>query len=161
MINFRKLSESDLNFLNQVRNGYCDEFLHDSRQFTLNETKEWYNKTNPDFYIIESEGNSIGYFRLSNHSTDNRNIYIGADISPEYKGKGFGEMSYRQFIPFLFEKYNLHKISLEVLSTNNVAINLYNKLGFVVEGVKRDEVFKNGKWVNSIVMSILKNEYLK
>ena len=161
MIKFRELSESDLDFLNKVRNGYCDEFLHDSRKFTLSETKEWFNKTKPNFYMIEFEDKPIGYFRLSNHSVNNRNIYIGADISQEYKGKGFGVMSYRKFIPFLFEKYNLHKISLEVLSTNNIAINLYNKLGFVVEGIKRDDVLKNGKWIDSIVMSILENEYLK
>jgi len=46
-----------------------------------------------------------------------------------------------------------------VLETNQRAINLYNKLGFIKEGVKREEVLKNNKWINSIVMSILKSEY--
>jgi RimJ/RimL family protein N-acetyltransferase len=89
----------------------------------------------------------------------NKNIYIGADISPKFKGKGLGKLSYEKFIPFLFETYNLNKISLEVLSNNIIALNLYKKLGFVTEGVKRQEVYKNNQWVDSIIMSILKNEY--
>jgi RimJ/RimL family protein N-acetyltransferase len=53
----------------------------------------------------------------------------------------------------------LNKISLEVLSNNIIALNLYKKLGFVTEGIKRQEVYKNNQWVDSIIMSILKNEY--
>jgi RimJ/RimL family protein N-acetyltransferase len=64
-----------------------------------------------------------------------------------------------KFIPFIFDLYNLHKISLEVLSTNTRAISLYENLGFIKDGVKREEVYKNGKWIDSIIMSILKSEY--
>jgi RimJ/RimL family protein N-acetyltransferase len=102
----------------------------------------------------------IGYFRLSNYSKENKNIYIGADIAKEYTGKGIAKKAYNLFIPFLFTEYNLNKISLEVLSTNQKAINLYDKLGFVKEGIKREEILKNNKWVDSIIMSILKSEYL-
>ena len=56
------------------------------------------------------------------------------------------------------KEFNLHKISLEVLETNERAIKLYKKIGFIEEGVKRDEIYKKDKWVNSIIMSILENE---
>lgn len=159
MIEFKKLISTDLDFLNEVRNGYCEEFLHDSRKFTIRETKEWFDKTKPDFFIIWLEDERIGYFRLSNYSDVNQNIYVGADISPKFKGKGLGKLAYEKFIPFLFEKYNLNKITLEVLSTNVIAINLYKKLGFIQEGIKRQEVLKKNQWVDSIIMSILKKEY--
>ena len=63
------------------------------------------------------------------------------------------------FINFLFETLNFHKISLEVLSTNETAYNLYLKLGFIEEGKKRQEVLKDNVWVDSIIMSILKSEW--
>jgi len=44
---------------------------------------------------------------------------------------------------------------------NTTAINLYQKVGFVEDGRKRDEVYKNGQWVDSIIMSILSTEYNK
>jgi RimJ/RimL family protein N-acetyltransferase len=161
MINFKKIEKSDLSFLNEVRNEYSEEFLHDSRKFTLDQTEQWFDKSNPDFYMIFLGSERIGYFRLSNYSETNKNLYIGADISPKFKGRGLGKLSYQKFIPYIFDKYELNKISLEVLSTNQVAINLYKKLGFVTEGIKREEVYKNKVWVDSIIMSILKKEYEK
>ena len=156
-LSFYRITDKDLSFVNETRNGYAAEYLHDSRVFTLQETVEWYNKTNPNYWIIfdESINEKVGYFRLSNHSVINKNIYIGADISPKFKNKGYGTEAYKKFIPLLFGFYDLHKISLEVLETNTVAIRLYEKVGFVREGVKRHEVCKNGSWINSIVMSYL------
>ena len=46
-----------------------------------------------------------------------------------------------------------------MLSTNSRAYNLYKKLGFIQEGIKRQEVFKQDQFIDSIIMSILKTEY--
>ena len=158
MITFRKIKIEDLVFLNYVRNGYCEEFLHDGRKFTIDKTIKWFEKYTPDWYIIQNDGENIGYFRLSNHSMDAMNIYVGADIVPEHTGRGLGYSSYKVFLPYIFAEYGLNKVSLEVLSTNERAINLYKKIGFIVEGVKREEVLKKGKFVDSIIMSILRKE---
>jgi ribosomal-protein-alanine N-acetyltransferase len=160
-ISFKKIKSNDLQFVNRVRNEYANDYLHDSRTFTLEETISWYHRLNPDFWMIVLDNTVVGYFRLSNYSKENKSIYIGADIAPEYTGKGIAKESYNKFIPHLFTIYSLNKICLEVLETNQRAINLYNKLGFVKEGVKRKEVLKNGIWVDSIIMSILKSEYKK
>lgn len=153
------LKSSDLDFLCEVRNECAPEYLHTSQTYTLQETKQWFEKTSPMFFLIERRGEKIGYFRTSNYSKENRNIYIGADIHKDYRGKGLGYSSYLFFVPYLFETLDLNKISLEVLSTNEPAIKLYKKLGFVQEGIKRQEVYKNGKWVDSIIMSILRDDW--
>lgn len=159
MISFRHLEKKDLKFLNEVRNYCAEEYLHDSRTFSLNDTLSWFKSVQPNYYIILNEDKKIGYFRLSNHSPTNQNIYIGADLHPEFWGKKLAYPSYQKFIDYLFINYNLNKISLEVLSTNIRAYNLYKKLGFIQEGVKRQEIFKQDKFVDSIIMSLLKTEY--
>ena len=53
----------------------------------------------------------------------------------------------------------LHKLSLEVLSTNKRAINLYKKLGFIKDGKKREDVLKPDGYVDSIIMSLLESEW--
>ena len=153
------MTENDLEFFNNVRNSCAEEFLHDSRQFTLTEAKNWFHHTNNKYYIISFDNEKIGYFRLTNYSEDNKNIYVGADLHKDWRGQGLSYIAYESFIPFLFDKFQLHKISLEVLETNTRAINLYKKLGFVEEGRKREEVFKNGEYVDSIIMSILEDEW--
>lgn len=155
MISFRKIEINDLMFINEVRNDCAFEFLHDSRKFTIDETISWFEKTNPDFYVILNGDKKIGYFRLSNYSNINRNIYVGADLHSDFRGVGLAFEAYKLFIPFLFSKYNLHKVSLEVLKTNLKAIKLYERLGFKYDGVKREEVLKGDKWVDSIIMSIV------
>lgn len=158
MIKFNKINIDDSEFVNEIRNS-CVEYLHDSRTFSISETKDWINNTNPDFWIINYDDINIGYIRLSNYSEQNKNIYIGMDLHEKYRGKGYSYESYKKFIPYIFEKLNLNKISLEVLENNTRAINLYKKLGFILEGVKREEVYKNYEYINSIIMSILKKEY--
>jgi diamine N-acetyltransferase len=159
VIEIKKILESDLEFLNQVRNTYANLYLHDSRIFTLEETLNWFNTYSPNYYIIFLHNTRIGYFRISNFSEINKNVYVGADLDSKYHGQGLAYKSYLKFIPFLFESYNLNKISLEVLENNERAICLYKKLGFKVEGIKREEVYKNGKYINSIIMSILHSEF--
>jgi len=160
MIELTPIREDDLAFLNEVRNEAAPEYLHDSRTFTLEETTNWFKNTKPKFWIIWYGGHRIGYFRTSNYSETNRNIYIGADLHKDFRGKGLAYESYCRFMPILFKELNLHKISLEVLGTNTRAIKLYEKLGFKIEGKKRDEVLKDGVWVDSIIMSIFESEML-
>ena len=165
-LTFKKMKEEDVPFFVSLRNS-CVDYLHCSEKFTEEQALNWFDNTNPLFYIINLEEKEfpiisttkIGYFRTSNYSKTNKNIYIGADISEEYRGKGMGTKAYLKFIPFLFKELDLHKISLEVLETNERAAHLYTKVGFVIEGVKREETLKDGKYVNSIVMSILKREW--
>ncbi len=158
MYSFRLLCKQDLQFLNEVRNDCAEEYLHDSRKFTLEQTNKWFDTEQPNYYIIQLNNTDIGYFRITQYSKHNNNLYIGADLHKDYRGKKLAYAAYVEFLSYLFEKYKLNKVSLEVLSTNTRAYNLYLKLGFVQEGVKRQEVFREGTYVDSIVMSILKEE---
>lgn len=158
MITFRPLSRDDVPFLTEVRNECAEQYLHTSSKFSVDDAYKWFDTNKPMFYTILYNDVKIGYFRVTNYSEVNRNLYIGADLHKDYRGKGLAYEAYRLFIPFVIKQYNLHKVSLEVLANNVRAYNLYLKLGFVNEGVKRQEVYKKGDFVGSIVMSILASE---
>jgi len=158
-IDFEELTSRDLSFLNEVRNECCEKYLHDSTKFTLTETSLWFHKTQPMFWIITLDGERVGYFRTSNYSKANKNIYIGGDLHKDFRGKGIAYEAYLKFIPYIFKELDLHKVSLEVLETNGIAIRLYKKLGFIEEGRKREEVKKGGMYFDSVIMSILRKEF--
>lgn len=158
MLTFRPLSRDDIPFLTSVRNECAEQFLHTSAKFSVDQAYMWFDTNKPMFYTILLNDVKIGYFRVTNYSETNRNLYIGADLHKDYRGKGLAYEAYRLFIPFIIKQYNLHKVSLEVLATNVRAYNLYVKLGFVNDGIKRQEVYKHGDFVGSIVMSILASE---
>ncbi|GGN59169.1 hypothetical protein GCM10007971_21970 [Oceanobacillus indicireducens] len=63
-------------------------------------------------------------------------------------------------LDYAFLELNMHRVSLRVFSHNEKAIHIYNKLGFVKEGVIRESLYRNGIWHDIIVMGVLKKDYL-
>lgn len=157
MFEFKKIKKEDLLFLNEVRNECAPEYLHDSRTFSYEDVVNWFEKTNPNYYLVFYENNRIGYFRLSNYSPVNKTIYIGMDLHKNWRGKKLAYNAYKLFISKIVKEFNLRKIYLEVLSTNIVAKNLYIKLGFQLESIKKNDVIKNGILVDSEIMSLYTN----
>jgi RimJ/RimL family protein N-acetyltransferase len=85
----------------------------------------------------------------------NFRIFIGRDG----RDRGLGTEATRLICGYGFEKLGLHRISLEVYAFNPRARRAYEKAGFVVEGVLRDALLWEGRWVDSTVMSVLAGEW--
>lgn len=75
------------------------------------------------------------------------------------QGKGVGRRATEAMIDWGFRQMNLHKISLSVLATNKRAIRLYESIGFRHEGVLRDEQYRDAKYVDVVLMSLLDREW--
>lgn len=150
-INFRQMEFSDIENFLEIRNS-SREFLHNNNLFTFSESKKWFVETNPVFFILQFNNKMIGYFRTSNWSEDS--LYIGCDIDPKYRNMGLGHLSYIKFINFLQNKFNIKNVKLEVLSNNDRAKHLYEKLGFKVIGVSNNKILRDGKEIESIIMEL-------
>jgi RimJ/RimL family protein N-acetyltransferase len=83
-------------------------------------------------------------------------ILIG---EPAYWGHGYGTDAMVTLLRYLFHVQRLHRISLTVLSWNTRAIRSYEKVGFTVEGVLREDVYDGGRYHDQTVMSILRHEF--
>jgi diamine N-acetyltransferase len=112
----------------------------------------------PDLPII-SESDFIGFVRSYGIDQTNRSIGIGADVAPEWRGRGYGTKIYRAFLRYLFNDLAFHRVWLLVLETNVDAQRLYERVGFKVEGVQRKAIWRDGKWRDYVSMSILGDEY--
>lgn len=73
------------------------------------------------------------------------------------RGKGYGEMCTDFMLDFGFNQLNLNRIELSLLSTNVVAHKLYMKKGFVQEGLLKQAQFKNGNYIDVILMAKFKD----
>ncbi len=108
----------------------------------------------------EREDEVLGLISLMNINYINRSaelhIMIGSEAN---RGKGIGTFAVRAMLEHAFQNMNLRRIELGVLENNIPAIRLYEKTGFVKEGMKRQSNYKNGEYISLIIMGILKEEF--
>jgi RimJ/RimL family protein N-acetyltransferase len=62
---------------------------------------------------------------------------------------------------YAFMELNLHRVSLDVFGYNLRAIRSYEKVGFKLEGRKREMLLREGKRWDLIYMGILRAEWLE
>jgi len=76
-------------------------------------------------------------------------------------GKGIGREATSVVVAYGFDELNLNRIELSVIASNTRAMSLYEGLGFVREGLKRQAQYRAGEYLDVILMSILRSERQK
>ena len=88
-----------------------------------------------------------------------RNSYISLDIIAPYQRRGYGTEAIEWVLDWGFKIAGLHRIGIENFSYNDGAQRLYERLGFVKEGVKRELLWYNGGWHDYVSWSMLEDEW--
>jgi len=81
---------------------------------------------------------------------------IGICVHEEWQGKGVGAALMRAILDLSDNWLNLTRLELEVYADNEPALHLYERFGFEVEGRLRQHAFRDGQYVDSIVMGRLR-----
>lgn len=118
-------------------------------------------KQNAHIYaIINKETDAlIGNIGIEDIDNTSRTATIGVFIGDEEnRGKGFGSEALRLACRYAFDRLNLHSLHLWVFSFNERAMNVYKKVGFKEVGRMRESYYLDGKYHDSILMDILKEE---
>lgn len=101
---------------------------------------------------------TIGLFDL-----DHVNGSAGMGIAIGEKalwGQGLGTDALNALVDFGFGELRLQRIWLDVYDFNPRARRSYEKCGFVLEGTKRQAIFKRGRHRDVLLMSVLRDDWL-
>ena len=80
--------------------------------------------------------------------------YSVVGIRKKYRSKGIGRKLFEELFIWAYEN-NIKRLELTVVCNNIIAINLYKKVGFKVEGLKKRAIFKDGLYYDEYYMSKL------
>lgn len=114
-------------------------------------------------FAIEADGKFIGQCGLYGFD-DFRGVAHRCDLGiaigdKEYWGRGYGREAVGLLIDYAFNHWNLQRVGLQVMAINERAMRAYRAVGFVEEGRLRRHAWSNGRFVDSVCMSILREEW--
>ena len=81
---------------------------------------------------------------------------MGISVHDDFHGRGIGSALLAALIDTADNWLNLRRLELVVYVDNAPALRLYEKFGFVIEGRRRRDVFRDGEFVDSFIMARLR-----
>lgn len=111
---------------------------------------------------LKQNHDHIGIVSLTRFNWINRNAESHWMLGDKaFWGNGYATEAVMQLLDFGFQERGLHRISCSILENNLASRKVAQKCGYQEEGILRDAIFKNGRFHNLIVMSILQTRYMQ
>jgi RimJ/RimL family protein N-acetyltransferase len=164
-ITLREIERKDLKELNVWRNDpeLIAQLGTNFRFISQEVDDEWFENylSNRDKSVrlaIEVNGEYIGNVNLTHIDFRNKSAEYSIMLGiKSFRGKGVGLAASKMILEHGVKDLGMRRIWLTCLEDNKPAIGLYYKLGFQLEGVMRDAVYKQGSFRNLLLMSLINN----
>jgi RimJ/RimL family protein N-acetyltransferase len=111
--------------------------------------------------VIEAEGTIIGALVLRNtENLPSRSATFGILIGdPAYLNRGYSSEASTLLLDYAFAVLGYHKVNLDLFEYNASARAMYEKLGFVAEGRRRENHWSRGRFWDDILMGVTTEEW--
>ena len=132
------------------------------------EVEQWFERGVADqgkeayFFVacLVADDRPIGSINLFNLDLVNGSAGLGIMIGAAAdRGQGHGTDMLTAMLAFAFGSLRLERVWLDAYVFNPDAHRLYQKVGFVDEGVARHAVYREGRFVDLFKMSMLADEW--
>ena len=162
-IDIRPIQLEDYQAFNKAVNSVCDEkiYVANVEGFEINKTKKYVENIveNKHPHVVAVENNEIiGWCGIV---PDTRKGFshvgiLGLGVIKSFRRKGIGKELLNSCLN-LAKSTDIEKIELEVFSDNNIAIKLYESVGFRQEGLKIKARKINGHYQHISIMALFIN----
>ncbi|MEU6376665.1 GNAT family protein [Streptomyces sp. NPDC046909] len=135
-------------------------------ELTPRRLRDWYGSRSDqpdrlDLAVTDpATGEVLGEVVLYEWDPGARSCTFRTLIGPRGRGRGIGTEATRLVVGYGFGQLGLHRIQLEAYAHNHRALRVYEKAGFVREGVRRETELRDGVWVDEVVMGILDRDWV-
>ncbi len=112
--------------------------------------------------MLKTNNETIGRCGFHNWYKDHHKAELGYALSKDdYKQKGYMSEAVRKIIEYGFSTMNLNRIEACVGPENKASLSVIKKNNFTKEGYLRKHYIRDGEIQDSIIFSLLKEEYQK
>lgn len=123
--------------------------------------KDWHDDAKYFVFAMEdTEGELLGLVNLDGVDWVQRNTEVGLALLSGARGRGYAGEAMRLLLDYLFRQLNLHRVFARIMEPNKPSRRLFERLGFVHEGSMREQVYRDGAYVDMCFYGLLQQEYL-
>ncbi len=170
LVRLRPLDMTDLeNFLVWYNDPEVTEYLNFRYALPRLAEEEWLRARTGKpvsfsnlMFSIEALADSrhVGSIDLHEASAEDRKATLGIAIGDkEYWSRGYGTDAIVTLLRFAFDEMNLHRVALHCDERNGRGLACYRKCGFVEEGRLRQDRYRKGRYWDTVVMGVLREEF--
>jgi len=128
------------------------------QKYVANATKQ--NESHLIGIFLRHSGEHLGNIRLSNFN--NRHVELGIMLhAKKHWGKGYATEALGEIDRHAFETLKLHKICADYHADNHASAKLFEKAGYVIEGVFKDHFYVKDRYVDSVRIARFSNQIFK
>jgi RimJ/RimL family protein N-acetyltransferase len=165
-VTLRPVTEDDLAWLARLRNDPAATGLH-----------EWHGWSDPQWerrrwaesgllgdgggtLIVQCGGDRVGTISWRKAQTGPTAFAwaLGIGLAPEFRGRGHGSAAQRLLVRYLFAHTQVNRIEATTEITNVAEQRALEKAGFTREGILRGTTFRQGRWHDQVIYSVLREE---
>jgi len=159
----RRLDVQDLPVVLSWRNHpSVRSFMFSQHEITLEEHRAWFERASADparrLLIVEDETGPLGFVQFSDVAENGIADwgFYACPGAPKGTGRRLGTAA----LDYAFAELGLHKVCGQAITTNEASIRMHRGLGFVEEGILRDQKYVNGVYYSLVCFGLLKHEWL-
>lgn len=163
-ISFDKVTKEDLSSLLELKNESW-ETTHNISLLNIENQLAWYEAIckedihTPKNLILMASAETtsvvkVGVFKLFHIDWYNMKADAAWDVFAEFRNHGLGKKVSQAGVDFAKDVLGLRKLNAEILENNPASMKCALAAGFEQEGVKKEEVLRQGKFLNSHVMGL-------
>ena len=125
--------------------------------------QDWHdNSENFVWVIVEKLSREpAGAFNLSEVDWPQRHLDVGLAILPKFRRLGLGLEATGIMINYCFNQLNMHHLTAHIIEDNIPSHRLFQNCGFRSEGSLREQVFRDGKYLNMDILGLLRCDFIK
>ncbi|MEZ4858052.1 MAG: GNAT family N-acetyltransferase [Flavobacteriaceae bacterium] len=161
-IYLRALEPSDLDFLYRLENDESVwEVSNTTTPYSKFVLKQYLENAHRDIYEVKQlrlviclneDKKVIGFIDLFDFEPKHNRVGLGIVIaSKEDRGKGYASEAIKATTNYCFKHLNVHQVFANITSDNKNSIQLFEKIGFLKCGEKKDWIFSEGIFKNEVM----------
>ncbi len=166
-LRFRNITDDDLEMIMNWRTmPEVSAYMYTDFEPDIGKQRAWFKSVSVNNkrldWVIVVDGEDVGLVSIVGIDRVNRRCEWAYYLaSPSVRGKGIGKSVEMNMLAYVFETLDLNKLCCEVFCSNEIVIKIHEKYGSVVEGTRRQHIFKDGQFHDIVQMGILREDWEK